>query len=131
MTERQRPGEAKPLSISGVRLKRILAQGLDTQVALADYLRCDQTTISKWLTVGATPTLAIAVALSERWEEITPQGWLEISHDPDAFCEPFATIRASQLARKAAEIEPGRYRTRKQGNGHAPIRGGKGGGRPR
>ena len=110
MTKKARRGKAKPLSVSGVALKRLLAEGRDTQVALAAYLRCDQTTISKWLTNGATPTLVLAAALERRWSDIKAAGWLTLSHEPDAFCEPFAAVRGRALKAASEEIEEsGRY----------------------
>lgn len=67
----------KPLSVSALALKALIKEGRDTQVSLAEYLRCDQTTVSKWFSNGATPTLAMAVAIEERWPEVTAKGWLE------------------------------------------------------
>jgi plasmid maintenance system antidote protein VapI len=71
----------KPLSVSGLSLKAKLAAGEISQVGLAEYLRCDQTTISKWFSNGATPTLAMAVRIEERWPDVTARGWLEIANE--------------------------------------------------
>lgn len=69
--------QPKPLSVSALALKALIAEGRDTQVSLAEYLQCDQTTISKWFSNGATPTLAMAVRIEERWPDVTARGWLE------------------------------------------------------
>lgn len=83
----------RPLSLSGLRLKAIFESGIDTQVGLAAYLRCDQSTVSKWVSTGAIPSLALAVAVEDRHPTVTVRGWVEM------------------------EAELGRYRPREKAGG--------------
>ncbi len=94
----------KPLSISGVRLKRKLAEGIETQLQLAAYLQCDQTTISKWITKGATPSLAMAFAIEARWPEIRASEWLVLSTDLDARPEAHSALQSAKLRRDVREV---------------------------
>ena len=69
--------QTRPLSVSGQRLKAIFKEGRDTQVGVAAYLRCDQSTVSKWVREGSIPSLALAVALEMKWPEVTVHGWVQ------------------------------------------------------